>query len=112
MIKKPLTGILRSPSRLRFPKVKLSAAERVWLEAVYAKLLTAERPNVAELLVELWNRIPKQFDCRKIDRRLLRDGNEITLLGILHIHPKTSLIGETDSVLRFIQSQIRNNPKW
>ena len=83
---------------------------QIWLEAVYARLKAGKKVVPAEMLVELWGKIPEDFDYKTLDKRLLNFGVELTLLGILHVDPSTELVDEADQVVRFIQELIRKEP--
>jgi len=96
-----------SPSfQLEFPRVPLRPGEEVWLKAVYERLREGRKPEPREMYVALLGQIPQDFEYERIDRRLIAD-RELTLLGILHADPATSLVEETDLVLRLIRDRIR-----
>jgi hypothetical protein len=93
-----------------FPRLPLLPEERVWLEAVYDRLKAGRKVETDEMLVELWGKIPEDFEYKAIDRRLMNFGVELTLLGILHIDPSTEFASETDQVIRFIKELIKKEP--
>jgi predicted nucleotide-binding protein len=93
-----------------FPSVQFSAEEKLWLETAYEKLKAGREVDPTEMLVELWGKVPEDFDYRKIDGRLMNFGTRVTLLGVLHVDPSTEFVDETDRVIRFIRELIRKNP--
>ena len=96
-------------SSYSYPHIPLAPEVKLWLEAAYARLKKGERINPTEMLVELWGKIPEEFNYKTIDRRLVQFGY-ITLLGILHVDPTTDFIDKTDQVIRFIRELIRKDP--
>lgn len=94
-----------------FPKLKLSQSDRIWLKEIYRGFKTGQQITSRVLKVKLLNKLSKNFDPKDIDPRLLRDEKNITLFGILHIDPKTDLIGKCDKFIRTIREQIIENPE-
>src|SRR6266571_3797192 len=87
-----------------FPRVTLTEPEKIWLDAVYSKLLKGQTIETRALKVELWDKLPKTFDPLHIDQRLvLNGGRDITLLGILHIDADSAVIRNTDRVILCIR---------
>lgn len=103
--------MLESTSNILFPQIDLSADEKLWLQTVYAKFEAGQKPVSAEILVELWEKVAEDFNYTNIDRRLLRNGTEITLLGVVHVDVANGILSATHRVIRFIQQLIKNNPK-
>ena len=93
-----------------FPRIPLTPYATTWLEAVYVRLRQGKQSKPTELLVELWSRLPEDFDYNQIDRRLIRHGVNLTLLGILHIDPATDLVEKTDHVIRCVRDLITKQP--
>ncbi len=89
-----------------FPQMRLSEAETLWLEEVYSRLREFEPASPRELRVNLWNRLPRSFDPYQIDRRLMLNPSQITLLGIWHIDPESDLIDKTDRIICCIRDSI------
>src|SRR5688572_18090293 len=94
-----------------YMKFNLTDAEKVWLEAVYDKLRKNEKVIPNQMLIELWEKLPIDFNHEAIDKRLIFFGVDITLLGILQIDPDTDLISKTDKVIRCIKQAIKEDPK-
>jgi predicted nucleotide-binding protein len=101
---------VKPPPVHSFPRVPLLPEEQLWLETAYERLKSGKEVDPTEMLVELWGKVPEDFDYKKIDRRLMKFGRRMTLLGVLHVAPSTGFVGETDKVIRFIRELIRKNP--
>jgi hypothetical protein len=86
-----------------FPYTELSPAEKLWLAEAYTRFKRGEEPNLREMKLSLWNRMPHGFDPQAIDHHLLRFGHQITLLGIWHVAPRSRLFQNTDRVIRGIR---------
>jgi pyrimidine deaminase RibD-like protein len=99
-----------SSESLIYMRFNTTSAEKVWLEAIYDKLRKDEQVNPTQMYVQLLGKIPKDFKYQDIDPRLILYGVDITLLGILQIHPDTDLVSKTDSVIRAIRQAIIENP--
>jgi adenylate cyclase len=93
-----------------FPRIPLTPHIVTWLNSAYVQLRQGKQIKPTEMLVQLWASLPEDFDYNTIDRRLIRHGVDLTLLGILHIDPATDLVEKTDHVIRFIQELIRQQP--
>jgi hypothetical protein len=93
-----------------FLKIALSPEVSLWLKAAYMRLREGNQINPTEMLVELWSELPEDFDYKSIDRRLMRFGSDLTLLGILHVDAATDLVEKTDLVIRFTRELIRKQP--
>jgi len=73
--------------------------------------MAGQKPDPGELVAELWGKISARLEWGRIDHRLLRNGTDITLLGILHVDPTTDLVTKIDRVIKFIRDSIKRNPK-
>jgi len=94
-----------------FPKIQLSEADRIWMEAIYSKLRSGAEVGIRALKIELWGKVPNDFDPYKIDPRLVLAGYQITLLGIWHIDPLSDLIAKTDKIIYCIRDMILKDHK-
>lgn len=101
---------LERPPKQDFPRIALLPEVNVWLKAAYTRLREGKQINPTEMLVELWSDLPEDFDYNRIDRRLMRFGVDLTLLGILHVDAATDLVEKTDQVIRFTRELIRKQP--
>jgi hypothetical protein len=95
----------------KLPKLKISEAEKIWMNSIYTKLRNGEEINTRALRTELWEKLPRKFDPRAIDRRLVLHGSHITLLGVWHIHPGSDLIEKTDRIITAIRDMILKEHK-
>lgn len=94
-----------------FPKIELSAAEQEWLGTVTNQFLRGWRIDV-ERLKKSWQsegKWPRGLRPFEIDTRLLRHGNEPTLLGVWHAFPVNKWIPKCDELIRYIKGRIENS---
>jgi hypothetical protein len=92
------------------PKFDLNLYETKWLKKIYAHLKEGEIVSYRYLKAELIDEIPINFDHSKIDHRLVRWGNQITLLGIWNIDPKSPYLKKADKMIRSIKELLLTNP--
>ncbi|HYX72841.1 MAG TPA: hypothetical protein VE732_08720, partial [Nitrososphaera sp.] len=95
----------------QFPKIELAEPERIWLEAIYSRLLQNREIDTKAIKVELWDKLPRTFNPLEIDRRLLFNDRDITLLGIWHVDSDSHFIENTDKVILCIRDLLRKNHK-
>ncbi len=89
-----------------FKNHKISDAERLWLQEVYK---TKEfDPKIAK--VKLRDKLPKGFNPKEIDRRLLRDGKNLTIIGVWHADPDSVLLKHIETVILAIRDLIIKKP--
>lgn len=93
-----------------FPIIQINDAEKLWLKEVYDSFKKNEIVENSILKIKLWDSLPKGFNPKNIDIRLLRNDG-ITLLGIWHIDPGTNLVGIVDRTIKTIRGCIIKNPK-
>src|SRR5438552_4269563 len=105
-----MSAIRSTERRISFPLIDLSNDEKTWLEAVYSRLLAGEKLNPAETRVRLWDNLSEDFEWQSIDTRLLRNGNEITLLGILHVDRDSEFVETIDRLITHIANLIKDDP--
>src|SRR5436190_24055191 len=98
-------------SSLRFPRVKLSRYDKLWLEAVFSKSNEFKRPTFRTLFASLYGKLPVDFDPYGIDTRILREGNQLTLLGIWRVDPRNRVFEQTDRLLRWLRNQFLKTPE-
>jgi class 3 adenylate cyclase len=91
-------------------KVKLTAPQRLWLEAICSKLRNGKQVNARILKVELLDNLPKDFDPSKIDSKLLRSSDKITPLGIAAIDPTNEIVKKSNQVIHIIRQFLIKNP--
>lgn len=87
-----------------FPKVNLSPAEGDWLKIASARFRQGFATNVVLLKKSLnqQGKWTKGFRRLSIDDRVLRNGNDPTLLGIWHADRDTDLIDKCDTLLQYL----------
>ena len=88
-----------------FQKVKLTEHERLWLSEVYQ----SQEFDVKKTKVKLFEKIPKNFDVRKIDQRLYRY-DHLTLVGIWLIDPDSKIFADVAQVIAKIKEMILLSP--
>jgi len=89
-----------------FKDHELTGADKLWLEAVYRDVQFD--PKTAK--VRLWDRLPKGFDPKKIDRRFLLNGKKLTILGIWIVDSGSPMLRILELVIFEIREIIFNQP--
>ncbi|MFC1538329.1 hypothetical protein ACFL6H_02810 [Candidatus Latescibacterota bacterium] len=89
-----------------FKKHKLSEAEKIWLQEVY----TTVEFDLKIAKVKLRNKLPKDFDPKKIDKRLLFEGKNLTPIGVWHIDKNSELLKNIETVILAIKDLIIKKP--
>lgn len=92
--------------KLQLPTIRISESEKKWLNIVYEKFLKVERFQVAHLFASYWKEFPEDFHPSKIDYRLIRGGDEITILGIWQIDQSSPVFEKLDQTIRTIRDII------
>lgn len=92
----------------KFKQIKLSKAERLWLTEILK--LNFSNVNVKSLRVKLWNKLPKDFDPKTIDNRLIRD-NHLTLIGLWHVDPENAIFNHVSKIIEITRGLIFKNPE-
>lgn len=93
----------RSKPEDNLPKIIVSDYEKKWLEAVYEKILNNEEFEYRTLLNSLGSIIPNDFDPKEMSTLLLRNGIELTLLGIWLIDENSKILSNFESIAYFIR---------
>jgi hypothetical protein len=88
-----------------FEKHELTEAESLWLKEASQP---GFRPKIAR--VALRDKLPRDFDPSRIDRRFYVDGS-LTLLGRWRVDPGDPVFGELDRVIRSIRDLIFAQPE-
>lgn len=89
-----------------FKDHKLMEPERIWLNEVYTN--KDFNPRVAK--VKLRDQLPKDFDPKKIDKRFLADGKNLTALGIWYVDPNSIVLKHIEKVILAIRDIIIMHP--
>ncbi len=89
-----------------FKNHKISDAEGLWLREVYK----AEEfdPKIAK--VRLRDKLPKGFNPKEIDQRILRDGKNLTIIGVWYADPTAVILKHIETVILAIKDLIIKNP--
>jgi hypothetical protein len=104
----PLTEEDNGKRNRVLPKVNLSPAEGDWLKIVSARFRQGVANNVV-LLKKFLNqqgKWTKGFRPLSIDDRVLRNGNDPTLLGIWHADCDTDFIDKCDTLLQYLKQRL------
>jgi len=90
----------------KFKRIKLTKAEKLWL----TEILNAEfsEVDVRSLKVKLWDKLPKNFDPKSIDIRLIRD-NHLTLIGLWHVNPQSPIFSHVSKIMETVKDLILKN---
>jgi hypothetical protein len=88
----------------------LMPLQRKWLEAIYARQKRGETITTRELMVELENELPKDFNHHGIGGAFLR-GDAVTILGIALLDPEARIICHCNKVIESVWTLLRQNPQ-
>lgn len=95
-----------------FPRIIVSDTDLIWMKELYSNLRDSKKEfNYREVRAKLWNTLPKDFNPRTIDQRLVLSNGELTLLGIWHVDPDSDLVGNTDQILLRIRDLLIAEPR-
>lgn len=94
----------------KYPKIKITEHQKIWLETVWDKSLNGEPLNYRKLKAELWGKIPNNFNPYNIDNRLLQGITEITLLGFLHLKISSNILQRCDQIIKAIRDHLLKKP--
>jgi hypothetical protein len=89
-----------------FKKHNLSKAEILWMKEAY--ITENFDPKVAK--VKLRNKLPKGFNPKNIDSRLLVDGKNLTVLGLWYVDPHAPHFDTIEKVILGIRDLIIEQP--
>ena len=89
-----------------FKQIKLFDAERLWLTEIYKANFSPV--NIRSMKIRLWDELPKDFDPKTIDWRLIRD-NRLTLIGLWHVDPNSPFFSHVLKTIEFTRNLIRKN---
>lgn len=89
-----------------FKNHKLTEAERLWMKEIY----TNKDFDFKLARVKLFDKLPKNFNPRDIDKRFLTDGKNLTFLGVWNVDPDSDIIKHVDKVIIAIKDLIFKQP--
>jgi hypothetical protein len=90
--------------------VGLSTEQLTWLQAVYELERTNQNYSYIELRSRLRDQLPKDFQSKSIDSRILA-GTRLTLLGVAIVDSKSEFLSMTDSVVALIAKGLMEDKK-
>lgn len=90
-----------------FKKIKLSKAEKLWLAEIYNANFSPI--NIRSMKIKLWDDLPKDFDPKTIDWRLIYD-NRLTLIGLWHVAPNNPIFSHVSKTIEVTRDLIKKNP--
>ncbi|UCE46707.1 MAG: hypothetical protein JSW47_13945 [Phycisphaerales bacterium] len=89
-----------------FKNHELAEHEKLWIQEIYNS--ESFDPRIAK--VKLRDKLPKGFDPRKIDARLVINGKQLTLVGAWHADPNASIFKDIETVIVAITQLITKSP--
>ena len=89
-----------------FKNHQLEDYEKLWLQEIYNS--QDFDPRVAK--VKLRDKLPRNFNPQKIDKRLLVDGKRLTLIGVWHADPNSPVLKHIEAVIIAIRDLITKKP--
>lgn len=93
------------------PHIKLKKHEELWLKSLYENIRAKEKATYRKLRAKLFEQLPSDFHPNQIDQRLVNyNGEELTLLGIYTIDPKTDIINKADLVIKASRDLLKGDP--
>lgn len=96
--------------KYNFPRVTLSEPQKLWLDEVYAISRTGQKVSTRRIYQSLMGKVPPDFNGYDIDRRLLKQGNELTLLGFWHSNPDDEIFNQVDALIKFMRERFLLEP--
>jgi hypothetical protein len=90
--------------------IKLTEPELIWLQEVYKYFLEDNNVGRRIIKIKLLDKLPITFNPLTINSILLRNGNEITLAGILYIDPNSPFLAMCDKYICYIKNKILKSP--
>ncbi len=92
-------------------KVRLTESQKIWLRGLYSHLSRGRQIDARSLKIELLDQLPKNFNPSEIDSHLLRDGVNLTIIGIGLLDPNSKLVKKTNKVFQSIRELLLQDPK-
>ena len=89
-----------------FKNHQLEDYEKLWLQEIYNS--EDFDPKVAK--VKLRDKLPRKFNPKKIDKRLLIDGKNLTLIGVWHADSNSVIFKHIETVITTIRDLIIKKP--
>jgi len=90
--------------------VQLTEPEIIWLREAYHNFIKVINVTRRFIKIKLLEKLPPSFDPLTINSLLLRNGNDITLAGILYIDPDSTFLTQCDKFVNYIKTTIKQDP--
>jgi hypothetical protein len=86
---------------LALPTIPLTNFDIKWLNIIYHKFRTSSETSSEFNIENLWNEkeFPKDYNPKGINPLLLENGTRITLYGIYHLDPLSSIFEDFDKII-------------
>lgn len=91
-------------------KVRISEADRIWVQALYDAIGTDQEFDSRRALVQLHDQLPKGFRPDGVDRRFAHS-NKPTVLGMAVVDPSSKIIEEVERVILALKNVVVENPQ-
>jgi len=91
-----------------FKKLKLSDAERLWLNEIMKANFSPI--NAKSMKIRLWDKLPADFNPKEINWRLIHD-NRLTLIGMWHVDPSSPIFSHISKTIEVTRDLIMKNPE-
>lgn len=96
-------------STYNLPVFKLSDHEKTWLQVIYQKFLSNEKFEYRSVLSKMWDVLPREFEPSSMNPALIRNGSELTVLGIWTIDPQSKIPENFDKVVFSIREILKRD---
>lgn len=91
-----------------FKKLKLSDAERLWLNEIMKANFSPI--NAKSMKIRLWDKLPADFNPKEINWRLIHD-NRLTLIGMWYVDPNSPIFSHISKTIEVTRDLIMKNPE-
>ena len=83
-----------------FKSHELEPEDKLWLQEAYNNF---RKFDIKTAKAKLWSQLPKSFDHLKIDDRFLKNGRDLTLLGVWMVDPQSVVLTQFEKVVKSIK---------
>lgn len=90
-----------------FKKYQLTDTDKIWMNELYKQNFIPV--NIKSLKVQLWDKLPKNFYFKNIDRRFSVN-RRLTLLGLWYINPNHPMFDFASQIIQQIRKMIIEYP--
>lgn len=92
--------------RNSFKNHQLEDYEKLWLQEIY----NSEDFDSRVAKVKLRDKLPREFNPEKIDKRLLTNGKHLTIIGVWHADPNSDIFKHMEMVITAVRDLIIKKP--